>query len=316
MIGQRVRNLVQSLALILGMVGLLLTLGWLFAGVYGVAWAIMVGIIPLVVSIRVLPSMILRMYRARPLTEAEAPQLHAVMRELADRAGLDSPPRLHYIPSTAPLVFSIGKGKSAAVAVTDGLLRLLTLRELVGVLGHEVSHIRNSDTWVMSFADVVSRVTRVISLLGQFLVIINLPLFILGEHALPWGPIILMMFAPTVSALLQLSLSRTREYDADLSGARISGDPAGLASALAKMEEFQRSTLGKPLVPGRGSVEPSLLRTHPVTEERIRRLREIEREMYPERKAVPGRENDTDHIPPHLPEVERKPRRHLSGLWH
>ena len=106
MIGQRVRNLVQSLALILGMVGLLLTLGWLFAGVYGVVWAIMVGIIPLVISIRVFPAMILRMYRARPLTEAEAPQLHAVMRELADRAELDFPPRLHYIPSTAPLVFS------------------------------------------------------------------------------------------------------------------------------------------------------------------------------------------------------------------
>uniref|UniRef100_UPI002604C2C1 M48 family metalloprotease n=1 Tax=Geobacter sp. TaxID=46610 RepID=UPI002604C2C1 len=163
MAGQSLRNLLQSAVLILGMVGLLLALGWLFAGIYGIAWAVCVGIIPLIVSIRVFPTLVLKMYRARPITAEEAPRLHTIIRELARRADLNTPPRLHYIPSTAPLVFSIGRGENAAIAVSDGILRLLTLRELVGVLGHEMSHIGCGDTWVMSFADVVSRLTRAIS---------------------------------------------------------------------------------------------------------------------------------------------------------
>lgn len=316
MLSQGVRNMLQSVILVAGMVGLLLALGWFFAGVFGMVWALFVGIIPLVVSIRVFPTLVLRLYRARPVTPSDAPQLHAIVRELAARAGIEESPHLYYIPSTAPLIFSVGRGKDAAIALADGILRLLTLRELVGVLGHEVSHIRNSDTWVMSFADVVSRVTRVISLLGQFLVIVNLPLYLLGEYSLPWIPILLMMFAPTVSALLQLSLSRTREYEADFSGARICGDPAGLASALAKLEAYRSRVLGKALIPGRASVEPSLLRTHPVTEERIRRLREIEHEMYPDREAISDAKDDSSHIPSHLEKVERKPHRRISGLWH
>ncbi|AJE03750.1 zinc metalloprotease HtpX [Geobacter pickeringii] len=316
MAGRSLRNLVRSAVLVLGMVGLLLSLGWFFAGIYGIAWALCVGIIPLVASIRIYPALVLKMYRARPLAAAESPQLHAIIRELARRADLDTVPRLHYIPSTAPLVFSIGSGSNAAIAVSDGILRLLTLRELVGVLGHEMSHIGSGDTWVMSFADVVNRLTRLISLLGQLLVLINLPLFILGEYAMPWVPIILMMFAPTVSALLQLSLSRTREYEADLSGARLSGDPAGLASALAKLEAHQQRLLKRALIPGRTTVEPSLLRTHPVTDERIRRLAEVEHELYPDREPLTGADGEGGTLAPHLEEVTRRPRRHLSGLWH
>lgn len=316
MLVQRLRNLLQSMVLVAGMVGLLLTLGWLFAGVYGIAWALMVGIIPLVVSLRILPSLILKMYKAKPLSTIEAPQLHAIVNQLSRRAGLSESPRIHYIPSSAPLVFSIGSGKSASVALTDGLLRLLTVRELVGVLGHEVSHIGNSDTWVMSFADVITRLTRLISLLGQILVILNLPLLILGEWSLPWIPLVLMLFAPTISALLQLSLSRTREYEADLSGSRLTGDPAGLASALSKLEEYQWRVLKKNRIPGIKGIEPSLLRTHPVTEERINRLKEIEREMYPDESMLVCPEDGGPCIPPHMAEVSRQPRRHLSGLWH
>uniref|UniRef100_UPI002614BD5B zinc metalloprotease HtpX n=1 Tax=Geobacter sp. TaxID=46610 RepID=UPI002614BD5B len=199
---------------------------------------------------------------------------------------------------------------------SDGILRLLTLRELVGVLGHEMSHIGCGDTWVMSFADVVSRLTRAISFLGQVLVLINLPLFILGKYAMPWGPIILMTFAPTISALLQLSLSRTREYEADLSGALLSGDPAGLASALAKLEEQQQQLLKRTLIPGRTTIEPSILRTHPVTDERLRRLAAIEQELSADRAPLVGSNGNGTELTRHLEKVTRKPRRHLSGLWH
>lgn len=316
MLAQRLRNLIQSMVLVAGMVGLLLTLGWLFAGVYGMAWTLLVGIIPLVVSLRVLPALVLRMYKAKPLSVAEAPQLHAIVNQLSRRAGLAEPPRIHYIPSSAPLIFSIGSGRGASVAVTDGLLRLLTVRELVGVLGHEVSHIGNSDTWVMSFADVVTRVTRLISLMGQVLVILNLPLLILGEWSLPWIPLLLMLFAPTISALLQLSLSRTREFEADLSGSKLTGDPAGLASALAKLEEYQQRVLKKSRLPGMKGIEPSLLRTHPVTDERIKRLKEIVREMYPDDSMLVCPEDGGPCVPHHMAEVSRVPRRHLNGLWH
>ncbi|RNC70972.1 MAG: peptidase M48 [Desulfuromonadales bacterium] len=315
MFTQGVRNLLQSAALVAGMVGMLLALGWLFAGVFGMVWALAVGIIPLVVSIRVYPTLILKMYGAKPLTAADSPQMHAIVNEMARRAGLAEPPSIHYIPSAIPLIFSVGKGKNSAIAIADGVLRLLTLREIVGVVGHEVSHIRNSDTWVMSFADVVTRVTRMISLLGQLLVIVNLPLYILGEHSMPWVPLLLMLLAPTLSALLQLSLSRTREFEADLWGARISGDPAGLASALAKLEISQQRAAEKTL-PGMRKVEPSLLRTHPITDERIRRLRDIEHEMYPGLETIVCPDDGGPCLPPHLEEITRQPRRHLSGLWH
>ena len=312
---QGLGNLLQSILLVAGMVGLLLAIGWLFGGAFGMAWALLVGVIPLFVSIRIMPAIILKMYGARPLAYAEAPRLFAAMDELCRRAELVEKPRLHYIPSAAPLIFSIGKGDTAAIAMADGFLRLLTLREIVAVLAHELSHIRNSDTWVMSFADVVTRVTRTISLMGQLLVIINLPLYLMGERSLPWLPILLMMLAPTVSALLQLSLSRTREFDADLWGARISGDPAGLASALAKLEGYNQRMERKLFGRGRAVSEPSLLRTHPVTDERIRRLQDIESEMYPDRETIAS-PDDAPCLHPHLGEITRPPRRHFSGLWH
>ncbi|BDV42506.1 peptidase M48 [Geotalea uraniireducens] len=308
-------NLLRSILLVTGMMALLLALGWLFAGIYGMIWVLLVGVIPLVVSVRVFPTLILRMYRARPITAEEAPQLHRSVRQLAAQADLARLPQLYYIPSAAPLIFSVGQGDNAAIAVADGLLRLLTYRELVGVLGHELSHIRNSDTWVMSLADVMSRVTRMLSLFGQLLVLVNLPLFLLGQNSLPWIPLLLMMLAPTASALLQLSLSRTREYEADLDGSRISGDPAGLAAALAKLEDYQQRLLAQSRMLGKGQLQPSLLRTHPLTGERIERLRTLEAQLQPPgaRLICP---DDGGPCFPAAEAIRRKPRRHFTGLWH
>lgn len=308
-------NLFRSILLILGMMVLLLVLGCFFAGIYGIVWVLLIGVLPLVVSVRVFPTLILRMYSARPLAAGEAPQLHESVRRLATRADLARLPRLYYIPSAAPLIFSVGQGENAAIALADGLLRLLTFRELVGVLGHELSHIRNNDTWVMSLADVMSRVTRMLSIFGQLLVIINLPLFLLGQSTLPWIPLLLMLLAPTLSALLQLSLSRTREYEADLAGSQLSGDPAGLASALAKLERYQELLLDQYRVIGRPRLQPSLLRTHPLTEERIRRLKEVETQLQPAgARTCP--DEDGPCLAAHTQEVRRKPQRHFTGVWH
>jgi heat shock protein HtpX len=312
--GHRLQNLLHSVLLLAALLGLLWLLGWLLGGAFGVAWAMALGVIPVVVSIRIFPAVTLRMYGARPLSTGEAVRLYQVIGQLAGRAGLTTLPRLHYIPSRVPLVFSVGSGDNAAIAMSDGLLRLLTMRELIGVLAHELSHIVNRDTWVMSFADVTSRITRALSLLGQLLLLLNLPLYLLDRRPLPWLPLLLMAAAPSLSALLQLALSRTREFDADLAGARLSGDPIGLASALAKLEGTKPGAhrLFRQGVP---ASEPSLLRTHPRTEERIRRLRDYHAELSDQEPA--GADLDAaPHLPDHLPPVHRHPRRRLSGLWH
>jgi heat shock protein HtpX len=209
----------------------------------------------------------------------------------------------------------VGQGKRGAIAVSDGMLRLLTLRELVCVLGHELSHIRNNDTWVMSFADVVSRVTGTLSFIGQLLVLVNLPLYFFSDRALPWVPLFIMAAAPVASALLQLALSRAREFSADLSAVQLTGDPDGLASALARLEEYQRRMAGRRLLRGYHGDEPSLLRTHPATAERLQRLKEIRDEFVAAGHLLHG--NDAVFtLPPHLSPERDLPRRRLGRFWH
>ena len=315
MLSQRMTNILQSAGLLSALIILLCLLGWSFAGPYGILWAMALGAVPLYVTLRMHPRLILKMYGARALTDSDSPEFFAMVEELAQRAGLPTRPGIYYIPSKVALVFSVGRGELAAIAMSEGMLRLLTLREIVGVLAHETSHIGNGDTWIMSFADVVSRLTNTIALLGQILILINLPLIMFSDYTLPWFPLVLMLVAPLVSALMQLALSRTREFEADRSAIHITGDPAGLASALAKLEEYQHRLAKRRLLPGRYGAEPSLLRTHPATAERVRRLREIEEELR-ERPDTQAHGNARLPFPPHLPESPASPRRRWSGLWY
>ncbi len=164
----------------------------------------------------------------------------------------------------------------------------------------------------MSFADVVSRVTHTISLFGQILIRSTCR----SDHDNTRFPGTADPHAGSAGtdALLQLALSRTREYNADLYAVRLAGDPDGLASALAKMEGHQRK-IEQGKLPGRSKTDPSLLRTHPPTEERIRRLRGLAAEMdvlYPNFNHSAEREE----LPSRFPPVKQKPRRRLTGLWH
>lgn len=308
----RLANLLQSLLLISALVLLMWGLGWLFAGSYGIIWATMIGVFPLTASVRFFPLMALRMYGARPLSPQEAPRLHTILCEICKRTPLQPPPQLHFIASELALIFSVGRGKNAAIALSAGILRLLSLRDLYGVLAHEVSHIKNGDTLVMSLADVASRVTSALSFAAQILVIVNLPLILVGSVHFPWLPLLLMLLAPTLSGLLQLALSRTREYSADLQGAIVTGDPQGLAAALEKIEEYQARQITRLIGPHRD--QPSLLRTHPATPERIRRLQELEQAIHHphERSGFP--EGSTKGLPPHLDRPLPPPRRRFPGI--
>lgn len=304
-------NTLQSAVLLLGLMGLLGLIGLLIAGPwYGLTAMVAVGLLYLFHP-SIPPLLVMRMYRARQLSRLDTPVLSDVMDELTARAGLPQPPALFYIPSPMVSAFSVGDRRNAAIALSDGLLRQLNLREVVTVLGHELSHVANNDLRTMTFADLSARVTSLLSLLGLLLLVINLPLMFLDEAVISWPAIALLVFAPTISTLLQLGLSRSREYQADLGAAALTGDPAGMAQALQRMEQAQGGLWEQVLLPGRRVPEPSWLRTHPPTERRIERLKALEAEID-EPPLFEERGYDVRSV---LRSDLRRPRWHIGGLW-
>jgi len=304
----RIANHLQTLLLLAGMVAVFAAVGALLGGPHMMIGAVVIALGLMLIAPRLSPRLVLRLYNAVPLTPADAPPLYALMEELARRAELEQVPRLYYIPSRMMNAFTVGTGAETTIAVTDGLLRRLPPGELTAVLAHELSHVRHHDIQVLGLADLFSRMTGALSLLGQLLVAVNLPLILLGGAAIPWSAIGLLLLAPVLSALLQLALSRTREFDADLGAVALTGDPRALATALERLEQ-QNGGLERVVAPGNHG-GPSMLRTHPQTGERIRRL-----------KALAGSEPlgtpEAVDLPPHFPEIRRTPRRrHLTGLWH
>jgi heat shock protein HtpX len=276
-------NELQS-ALLVGGLGLVTAFSvWLLWGAMGVALTLVAVGLVYAFAPRLPPEIVMRVFRARPLDPGHGDQVLEVLQQLATRAGLSNQPKLYVIPSMTLNAFASGTPDRAIIAVTEGLLRGLTLRELAGVLAHEVSHIRNNDLAVMSLADVMTRLMQALSYLAIILAVLNLPAMLLGDSDVSLLALVLLYLSPTIGSLLQLALSRTREYDADFEGAQLTGDPAGLAAALAKLERHQGSfweDMALP-VPGRRIPQPSLLRSHPPTEERIARLEALERGALP-----------------------------------
>ncbi len=305
-------NAFQTVLLIGGMSLLLSITAELLLGGNILPWVFWMTVFSLVITIRISPGLILRMYHARPLDPSEASELYRVVQELAKRAELPAVPRLFLVHTPIMNAFTVGSRYNASIAVTDGLLRNLTLRELTGVLAHEVGHLRNNDIQVMAVADAVGRLTASLSMAGQILILVNLPIVMSGQAGISWTAILLLIFAPTISSLMQLAVSRVREFDADLEAARLTGDPAGLASALEKMERYEQSLLKQLFLPGMNNPSPSILRTHPPTEERIRRLMEIEKEGPHSQKPMDAPDRQADFQA--LPRAEKPPRNRLLGM--
>jgi heat shock protein HtpX len=227
--------------------------------------------------------MVLSMYGAREVDEASAPQLHGLVRDLAMRAGLPMP-KIYMIDNSQPNAFATGRNpQHAAIAVNTGLLRLLSPEEVAGVLAHELSHVRHRDTLTMTMTAVIA---------GAIGMLANFAFFFGGVRndrreggglgAL--GGLLVMLVAPLAATLVQLAISRTREYEADRKGAELAGNPLWLASALGKLEQGAR-TIDNPVAEGHPAtahlfiVNPlhrhtlaGLFATHPPIEERIRRL--------------------------------------------
>ncbi len=272
----RIQNVVHGGIVLGAMILLLAAVGWLLGGPTGVLLLSAMGTALALFNPRVSGSLILRLQGSVPIHPTMAPELSRALDVLSRRAGLEVRPRLFRVPVRGATAMAVGTRADPAIGVTDRLLRSLTLRELAGVLAHEVSHIQRNDTRVLGLAGVLSQTTSFMSLIGQFLVLLNIPLLLLGEVTISWAAILLLMLAPGLSGSLQLTLSRTREYAADLGAVQLTGDPWGLASALNRLEQLNRSVFDR-FFPGAGRIPiPKSLRTHPGTEERVKRLMELD----------------------------------------
>jgi heat shock protein HtpX len=310
----RRRNRLHTVLLGIGAVLLLAVTAWSLDGWRGVLWAAFGGAMSMMLAARLSADMVLRLYGAREMTPASFPEAHQIVRLLSERAGLPAMPRLYRIPSRLMNAFSAGTRADSVICVTDGLLARMAPREFVGVMAHEIAHVAHEDIHVMAMADVVSRMTGVMSLLGLLLALVNLPAMIEGGTAVPWATILLLLVAPSLGTGLQLALSRAREYEADLGAAALTGDPEGLVLALQKLERIQGRMWEAALPQGARIPDPSILRSHPRTEERVARLRSLQ--------AAPARWLDVEampHVAGHSPvPAVGVPRRRLRGfgVWY
>ena len=259
------------MAYLMAILGLLLGSAWLVFGLVGALWVASGSLLVLALSGQLPAHVVMRLRGAHPLRPSQAPVLSAVVDELSRRAGLGRPPALFLAASAQPQAFAVGTREDAAVAVTSGLLRLLDPRELAGVLAHEISHVAAGDTRLLALAQVARRVTGSIVMMGWLL----FGLSVLG--ALPrvslLVPVVLTV-VPTASLLVELAVSRTREYDADLRAASLLRDPGALASALLKLQRFERRLSWLLPLSVADSVPPAL-RSHPDPRERVQRLLEL-----------------------------------------
>lgn len=236
-------------------------------------------------------------YNAQPLERHQAPQLYDMVASLSDRAGIPMP-KVFFVPTESPNAFATGRDpEHAAVAVTQGIMDLLSPEELEGVLAHELTHVRNRDTLTQAVAGTIA---GTITFLGRILSLGALYGPVTRDNRRggnPIGLLFLIILAPLSAALIQFAISRTREYAADSGSAEITGNPTALASALEKLEAMgdQIPMNGNPAMSPLLIVNPlsakgiqSLFRTHPPTEERIRRLLELAKQKQEQAIPVPA----------------------------
>jgi heat shock protein HtpX len=267
--------------LLAGLTALFLAAGYLLGGQGGMVIALVIALAMNLFSYWNSDKLVLRMYGAREVDARTAPALHGIVEQLAHRAGLPMP-RVYLIDNPQPNAFATGRNpENAAVAATTGLLQILDHDEVAGVMAHELAHVRNRDTLIMT-------VTATIA--GALGMLANFALFFGGNRNNPLGfvgTILMMILAPLAAMLVQMAISRTREYGADRGGAEISGHPLWLASALQKLEAGARridnpAAEDNPATAHLFIVNPlhmrsvdSMFSTHPSVENRVRKLREM-----------------------------------------
>ena len=276
------KNVAKTAVLLAAIGGVLIVLGGLFFGSSGAILGLFLGLAFVGFSYWNSDKLAIRAAKAVPVTEAEMPQYYEIVRELTTKAGMPMP-KLYVSPEAQPNAFATGRNpEHAAVAVTQGILKVLDWDELRGVLAHEISHVRNRDILISSVAAAVAMGITLLASFARFAAIFG------GgrddrEGSNPLALLAMAILAPLAAAILQAALSRTREFEADHSGMELIGDGAPLARALQKIEASARQVpmdidpahaqayIINPFT-GRQVQFANLFRSHPPTEERIRRL--------------------------------------------
>jgi heat shock protein HtpX len=273
-------NQLRTIVLLTALAALLVVIGGVIGGKNGATIALVIAVVMNFGSYWFSDKIVLSMYHAQEVTETEAPDLYHLVQQLADRAGLPMP-KVYIIPDDSPNAFATGRNPShAAVAVTEGILRLLSWEELAGVIGHELGHVKNRDILIQSVAATIGAAVTYIAQFG----------FLFGgrsdneERGSIVGTILMMILAPLAAAVIQMAISRSREYMADDAGAQICDHPLWLASALDKLSKgseaipmhANQATAHMFIVsPLFGGGLASLFSTHPPIEERIARLQHM-----------------------------------------
>lgn len=276
---RKILNLIQSFLVIIG-TALLLSIAAFF--IYGIGavivalliWFLLIFLIPIIN-----PKAVLSAYKSYELTHNQVPSLYEMVYDLSKNAGLENPPKLYYLKSNTTLAFSTGTKDNSIIAIADGLFRLLSKEEIYGVLAHEISHIKNNDIWLMQITDTASKVATVFSYAGQVLLLLLFP-FIDPTNLNYWIALFTLVAIPPLTIMMQLSLSRIREHGADIDASILTGNPNFLKRALLKLDYIENGIMNTVFNPFSKSSEPSLLRTHPPTKDRIKRLNELTHTEY------------------------------------
>jgi heat shock protein HtpX len=280
-------NQMKTLLLLATLTALLLFVGQALAGRGGFMIALMFAAAMNFAAYWWSDKIVLRMYGAQEIDEAQAPDLFALIRRLAQRAQIPMP-RVYIIPQETPNAFATGRNpQNAAVAVTEGIMRLLDREELAGVLAHELGHVQNRDTLIMTVAATLAGALSHIANMAMWGAMLGGGSSNDDERSHPIAGLLGIVLAPLAATLIQMAISRSREFSADERGAQLSGNPLGLASALQKIEAWSRQipmTAGSPATahlfiinPFSGGGLVRLFSTHPSTEERIARLQAMAR---------------------------------------
>jgi heat shock protein HtpX len=281
---QRHFNGVKTAVLMALLSGLILLAGDAVGGSQGLTVAFLVALVVNGISYFYSDKLALRSMRARPVSEAEQPMMHRIVRELST-AARQPMPRLYISPTQAPNAFATGRNpRNAAVCCTEGILAILDERELRGVLGHELSHVYNRDILISSVA---AGMAAVIMYLGYLAWLLPIGRSNDDDGPGPIGALAVLILGPVAAGLIQMAISRSREFQADASGAQITGDPLALASALRKLEQGTRAlplppepnlqTTSALMIanPFRPQGMSSLFSTHPPMAQRIARLEQM-----------------------------------------